>query len=185
MKKSILIAAVFAAATSVNASAQVYAGATVGSSRYDLDCAGVTSCKTGGTALKVLAGYQVTPLFALEATYFDLGKISGKELGFDVSGGATGVDFSGVARMQLTQDIGMFARVGIAHVEGKITGKMGTKSETFKHSSTQPVFGVGSTYNINKNLRVRAEFEMHRAKVARDGDTVRVANYSLGLENSF
>lgn len=185
MKKLVLIAAVFAAVASVNVSAQVYAGATVGATDYNLDCSGVTSCDTKGTGFKMLIGYQISPNIGLEASYFDLGKISGKEMGVNINGGATGVDFAAVGRVQLGHDFGLFARLGVANIEGKITGTQGTNSTTLKHTSTQPVFGVGATYNINTTLRVRAEVEQRRAKVIRDGDSVNVTSYSIGLENSF
>ena len=185
MNKKIIAAAIFAIAASINAQAQIYAGATVGVSSYNVDCSGLTECKTKGTAFKVLAGYQVTPLFGLEASYFDLGHASAKERDVTFKGGATGVDFAAVLRMQLNQDFGLFSRFGVAKIESTESATFNTLSFTRKYSSTQPVFGIGATYQINKTLRVRTEIEARRAKVAENSDNLKGTSYSIGLENAF
>lgn len=184
MNKKIIAAALLTIAAA-GAQAQVYVGATVGASSYNLDCSGADQCDTKDSAFKVLAGYQITPMFAMEASYFDLGKATGREDGINVKGGATGIDVAAVLRMPLSPEVNVFAKLGVASVDGKVTGTYEGKSATFKHSSTQPVFGVGATYNITPTLRLRAEVETRRAKIIADGDSIKVTNYSIGIDNSF
>ncbi|MBI3285700.1 MAG: outer membrane beta-barrel protein [Burkholderiales bacterium] len=186
--KNILAAALIFAglAFSANASAQTYVGGTVGKSRWNMDCAGTTSCSTTDTAFKLLGGYDLAPNWALEASYFSLGKATASDGNIKGEFKASGVDFSGVVKTAPENGFVGFAKLGLAYVQGKSTGSVGNMSGSVSKNSAQPVFGLGFLYQVSNNVNVRAEYESRKVKVADiDDATSTVRNFSVGVQASF
>ncbi len=195
LKKNLVVSllALAGALVGVSASAQtapsqMYVGGTVGQSKWMDDCKGTTSCDTTSTAYKLIGGYNVDKNFALEASYFSLGKISATATTGSMTGSveakATGFELAGVVKQNFTDDFGGFAKLGLARISADATAKVpGVLFASEDTSSTQPVFGLGLTYNMTKELALRAEFETRRVKLGADKDTVR--NFSVGMQYSF
>lgn len=175
-------------ASAQTSTSQMYVGATVGQAKWNDDCKGTTSCDTTSNAYKLVGGYNVDKNFALEASYFSLGKISatvksGSVTGY-ADGKATGFELAGVVKHNFTDEFGGFAKMGLARVSATANANVpGVLSETQDTTSTQPVFGLGLTYNMTKELAVRTEFESRRVKLGSDKD--RVNNFSVGMQYSF
>ena len=190
LKNKFLVAVIATAGImiSAGASAQVYVGGTIGQSKWNDDCKLTTKCDTTSSAYKLLGGYNLDKNFALEASYFSLGKlkatanVGGANANISVEG--TGFEFAGIAKTDFTEEFGGFAKLGVARVKADansvVTGFGKYSQDT---TSTQPVLGLGLTYKITKELALRGEFEMRRMKLGTDKENVR--NLSVGMQYAF
>jgi OOP family OmpA-OmpF porin len=141
-----------------------YAGASLGQMEAEGACPGGFSCDKKDTAWKIFGGYRINRNFAAEVFYANLGKVT-------VSATVPGVGT--VSAEGKLQSIGA-AALGIWPVgeQFEVFGKLGIASSDNKTSATGPgvtasgsgsgsdiVFGVGGTYNLSRNVGVRAEWE--------------------------
>lgn len=193
MLKSKLLVSVLALAGvmfSAAASAQVYVGGTVGTTKWNDSCVGAVKCDTTGNSYKLLGGYTLDKNFAIEASYFSLGKMSatatvaGKTVTPEVKG--TGFSIAGVFSQDFSDDgkFGGFAKLGIARVKTDVNAAIpGIASYSSDTTSTQPVFGLGLTYKVSKEVALRAEFEQTRAKLGTEKDNVR--SFNIGATYAF
>lgn len=185
-KKNIIAAALIFAGAAFSASAQTYVGGTVGKSKWNADCAGATSCSTSDTAFKLLGGYDLSPNWALEASYFSLGKATASDGNISGEFKASGVDFAGVAKTTAVNGWVGFAKLGLAYVKGETTGRVGNMSGSTSKNSAQAVYGLGFLYQISNNVNLRVEYERRDAKVADvSGATTAVSNLSVGVQAGF
>jgi OmpA-OmpF porin, OOP family len=152
---------------------QFYIGGSVGKSDFD-DGNAVPDLITSGTVdgsdtgLKIFGGYQFNKNLALELSYVDLGKASysGTFLGAPVTGGSvdtTGLNFSVVGILPLNPSFELFGKVGFFMWEAQARDTTGGVPFSGKEDGTDVSFGIGASYNINKNLSVRAEWEQFKA----------------------
>ncbi len=120
-------------------------------------------------AFRLAGGYNITPMFAVEAGYAMIGdsKIT------SVAGAATvtetlktsSLQVAGVANYAINDAFGVFGKLGFANtkvdytasvvggtfVAGVVTAASGSK--------TNLTFGLGGQYNINKQFAIRAQYE--------------------------
>jgi OOP family OmpA-OmpF porin len=190
LKKNLLVSILAVAGLMIgaSASAQVYVGATTGLSKWSDECKGATKCDTTSTAYKVLGGYNIDKNFAVEASYFSLGKISAAVNVGQVNANAevkgSGFEIAGVAKHNFTEEFGGFAKLGVARVKADANSVVpGFARFSQDTTSTQPVLGLGVTYKVAKDIALRAEFETRRVKLGNEKDTVN--NFSVGAQYSF
>ncbi|HYQ94002.1 MAG TPA: outer membrane beta-barrel protein, partial [Burkholderiales bacterium] len=103
-----------AAMYALPASAQWYAGAGVGQSKFkgDLSCAGTPlSCSDTDTAFKIFGGYQINRNFAAEATYQDFGKVSLSGGGVNASIKSNAFDVSALGMLPFATHFAAYARL--------------------------------------------------------------------------
>jgi OOP family OmpA-OmpF porin len=196
LKKNLLISMLAVAGLMVGASAsaqsttqgQTYVGITAGQSKFSDDCKGTTTCDTKDTAYKLFGGYNFDKNFAIEASYFSLGKASATATvgtttaKADVK--ATGFEIAGVVNHEFATDFSGFAKLGLARVTADVSGSAaGIYGASRSDSSVQPVFGLGLTYKISKEIALRTEFETRKVKF--DGDKETVRNVSVGVQYTF
>src|SRR5262249_53879477 len=135
-------------------------------------------CDKNDTSFRGFVGYQFTKNIAVEGGYADLGKL--KVSGFGISGdvAATAWDLSGVFSWPIEQ-FGVFGRVGIANTEAKPGGAF---SGAGSQSKTDLTYGLGGSYDFNKNLGLRLEWQRYKAdsgsSLGGEGD---IDNFSLGV----
>ena len=189
-KNKVLVAmlAISGLLLSATASAQVYVGGTVGKAKWNDDCQDTVQCNTSTNAYKILSGYNIDKNFAVEASYFSLGalKVSGVDMGVNFNGSAkgTGLELAGLYKLAFSDDFGGFAKVGLARTKADARiSSPGLFSASDSTTSTQPVFGVGLTYKISKELALRGEFENHRMKIADEKEMVN--SFSIGVQYTF
>jgi OOP family OmpA-OmpF porin len=169
-----------------SASAQVYVGAALGQARWDIDCAGATTCKTSDTSYKFIGGYDFTRIFGLEASYFSLGELSASNATTKGEMRAKGVEFSGVVRTPQIVGLSGFAKLGVAAIKGETNGTVGTISAVSSKSSAQAVYGLGLTYLFTEKTSLRAEVERRKVKVSDIGNASATAtNFSIGIQASY
>jgi OmpA-OmpF porin, OOP family len=152
---------------------QFYLGGSVGKSDFD-DGNAVPDLITSGTVdgsdsgFKIFGGYQFNKNLALELAWVDLGKASysGTFLGAPVTGGSvdtTGLNFSVVGILPLNPSFELFGKIGFFTWEANARDTTGGVPFSGKADGTDVSFGIGASYNINRNLSVRAEWEQFKA----------------------
>ena len=191
LKKSLAIGALSLTAllaTGVASAQNVYVGGTVGQSKWNEECRSFTKCDTKGTAIKLVGGYNFNKNFAFETSLFSLGKIdaslplSNSIVGSESKGG--GIDFSGVAKVDFTDEFGGFLKLGVARTS-TTTKRTFANNTLFSQDSTttQPIGALGLTYKVAKDWALRGEFETRRVKLGAAKENVNT--FSVGMQYSF
>ena len=150
-----------------------YVGGSVGRSDAD-DGNAVPDLITSGsvdgtdTGFKIFGGYQFNPYFGLELAWVDLGtaKYSGSFSGFPVTGGTVktqGFNFSAVGTYPFGSGFAVFGKVGALAWESKQNDTTAGTPFSNKESGGDVSFGIGASYNFNKNIGIRAEWERFKA----------------------
>lgn len=183
----VLATAGFMLSTSAIAdAAQVYAGATAGQAKWDIDCTGTSSCSNTGSAFKVFGGYNFAPEWAIEVSYFSLGTINAAISNASIKTKATGFDVAGVYKTNFSKDWGGFVKLGLAGVKAETSASVGNLSGSISKNSTQPTVGFGVVYKVAENFAIRADIDSRRVKiVSGNGGSGNVTNYSIGAQSSF
>lgn len=109
MKNKGLATLIIACATALQAQAQpgFYAGASIGSTDFELDDGQLASDDIG---YKVFGGYDFNRYFGVELAYFDGGALV-EDL-FDLELGVSGFISSAIGRVPLGDSFALFARLG-------------------------------------------------------------------------
>lgn len=121
----------------------------LGLGRSDTDLAGATD-KTD-TVWKAFGGYQLNRYFAVEGGYVDLGKASTAGATFD----SKAWQASAVGSLPLTQQFALTGKLGLAQTETDV-------SPGGTDHNTDPTYGLGLRYDINKQVGIRGEWERFR-----------------------
>ncbi|MFI4939566.1 MAG: outer membrane beta-barrel protein [Burkholderiales bacterium] len=187
-QKTIVAATLMAASLmlSASASAQVYAGASVGEAKWNADCAGTVSCTNNDTAYKIFGGYSFGPRWDAEVSYFSVGTAKASFSGVSVDMKGTGFDIAAVYKVPLSKDWTVFGRMGVAEVKGQADAAMGAFSGSVTTNSAQPVVGFGVIYNVTQNFDIRADIDSRKVKVVSgSGGSGNVTNFTIGGQVSF
>lgn len=189
MKKWILGVALAAAA--VAAQAQVYGTVAGGLTYADDDCDGVSSCDKTAAGFRGLVGYQFNRNLAIEAGYFNFGKISatGQSSGVNVSIDMKTAGFGvGVAVMEdFAPQLRGVARLGLASLTTKASGSFSYLGVPYTYSDDDSnvalIGGVAIGYKLNQNLSIDASVDFGKHKY-QDGSSNAML-FGLGLTASF
>jgi OmpA-OmpF porin, OOP family len=163
-----------------------YLGGSVGETNIRGLCSGqpatvaVIACESKKSGWKAFGGYQVNPNFAIEAGFVELGK-------FGVNLTVAGTPQSGVvdAKAYSLDAMGMlpstqyaiFGKLGLAKVEARTSLSSGGTTAIVGENTVSAHYAVGGLYNLDRNWRLRAEFE----HFTRD----RIDFYSVGVQYAF
>ncbi len=184
MRRSRLSAAVLAAAACLAgaAQAQVYAGASIGLSRLDVDCGHTSSCDRYGNAYKLFAGYMHTPYLGAEAVYYDQGRarVSSSEPGVlsgDISGsgfGLYGVAVAPFDEFSLHVKVGAFSSRTRFDADPTASGPH-TSAE--RHAAF--AWGFGCAYAFSSQVSVRVDLERLGIKFRAEPDHLDMVSASV------
>lgn len=155
------------------ASGQLYLGGSFGKSDFD-DANAIPDLITSGTVdgkdsgFKIFGGFQFNQNFGVEMAWVDLGKAkySGTFLGAPVTGGTvdtSGLNISAVGTIPLNPSFELFGKVGLFAWEAKARDTTGGVPFSGKDDGADFSFGIGASYNITKNVSLRAEWERFKA----------------------
>jgi OOP family OmpA-OmpF porin len=141
----------------------------------------VNSCDEKDSAWKFFGGYQFSPNFALEVSYFDYGSVSASgqtfSIPFSISGDATAFGVAAVGILPLANNFSLFGKLGLLRSEVDVTaagiGGAGSESD----SETGLHIGVGVMFDLGRNFSIRAEWERN--------DEVEVDMMSIGVQVRF
>ncbi|GGY90057.1 outer membrane beta-barrel protein [Pseudoduganella plicata] len=197
MKKTIF--AVVAAVSALGAvSAQAadgvpYAGVGVVASehRFDIDQPGsgiaVGDKKSTEWGGKVFAGYQFTPMWAIEGGYTNFGK---GDVDYRLSGVNGTLEsksesfyLAGKATYPVAEKVNVFGKLGVAHNRNDVTGSMLGLSSKDEYSKNSVYAALGTEYAINEKVSLSLEYE-HYGKSGNDLGR-RKGGVSLGARYSF
>lgn len=188
-KKSLFAAALLIAGLAFSAQAsaqQSYLGAAIGTARWNIDCTGATSCDKTDTSYQILTGYNFSPMWAVEGSFFSLGETSASDAGVTGAFKSSGVDVVGVVKTPAMKGFVGLAKIGLAYVKGEVAGSVGNLVASGSKFSVQPVFGFGVMYQVNPEVNVRAEYTYRKVKVANvSGATGNVSTITLGAQSTF
>lgn len=166
-----------------------YLGGSLGYSALDFDTGGLAAA--GMTTLtsddndwgwKLFAGYQFHRNWAVEGGYYDLGNynasgvVTGTATPANVSLKVKGWGLMAVGILPLQQNFSLFAKLGGFWSDSSASATAGPFSAAVGDSNSDWLGGVGMSYNISRNLAVRAEAEL----IGSD-----VQFYSIGLQFKF
>jgi len=184
--KKILIASVLLASCSV-ALAEPYVGGSIGYARSGVDCASGANCSKNATGAKAFVGYSFTEMFALEASYFDLGKASASLGPASEDVKSSGYGLRGVLSVPFNKDFSGFAAVGINRVKSRDTASVGilSLSSTTDTTATKPSFALGVDYAVTPALKLRGEVEQIRFDAPANSGNYNVTNFNVGLKYGF
>lgn len=168
---------------SAGASAQSYVGASVGQSKWAVDCSGATSCSDTDTAYKVFGGYNFSQNLAVEATYSSLGTINATVGTISADIKASSFDVAAMFKAPVSKDWVLFAKLGVGAVKGEVDASMGSVSGSTTKNATQAVAGVGAIYNVGQDFGIRADIDTRKVDLV--GSSGNVTNVSIGAQVSF
>lgn len=177
MKKIALIALLSAFAAPVMADG-LYVVGSVGQAKTDIDQGALdgtdsslagfqSSTKKTDTAYKLQLGYQFNKYLALEGGYINFGKAtynSSANIGHrSVEFKAEGINIDAVGILPVTDRLSVFAKAGAIYA--KVTNNWDTQTTSYTGSGStdstdlKGTWGIGTSFDVTKDLAVRAEFE--------------------------
>ena len=170
--KKVMIAAIISAASmmvpAVGYAQQaqdrgLYAGVSLGQSDVQDGCDGLTgvpgvSCDDSDSAWKLFGGYRLTPNFAVELGYTNLGEISATGFGVNVSAEATAWELVGVGSFPINNQFSIYGKLGMYRAETELNSNVGVSAD---ESNTGLTFGIGAAYSFTRSMSVRAEWQKY------------------------
>lgn len=216
MRKSLLTVAFGLAMLTLSTAhaqgAQAYVGGGLGWGNISVDCADLATCDKSNTGGKLYGGYRFASDWAVEAVYFNWGKVKAQStelvslpasaravplvsspimVTVDGQLKATGLGIGVAYFMPFASDWNGVARLGIMRTDGKITGTGSAQGVTYSESSskksTLAYFGFGVGYNLTPSLALTGEADFSRVKYGLEGEyeTDNVRLISIGLRYAF
>jgi opacity protein-like surface antigen len=166
MKK--LIFAVLAGLTAMSAAqAQVsspYIGIGVATSDHDLKigAAGSTTSDGWKASGKVFGGFDVTPMFGVEAGYTDIRKADHTYTIGGVTGSATSEGsrsyLAGKATMPVNDAFSVYGKLGVGYSKLKLSSPgLGNSDD----SKTEAYAGLGGQYKLSEKVALSLEYERY------------------------
>jgi len=159
MKKLIVLNALAVGLMAGPASAQMYMGAGVGQAK--------TSATE--TSYKVFGGFQLTPVWGVEAAYTDLGSYQGA--------GVQSTSIAGTGTMELSPAWSLFGKLGATSNRAHFSGAS-------RHSDV--LVGAGVGFNFGQGVGVRLAYEdFGKLSNVATGGNSRGRNLGLDVKYSF
>lgn len=164
MKKALLGLGIIAALTPVMASADGgYLGASygrtevqfTGEEKATLNNLGYSQIDEVDQGLKLFGGYRFNQNFALEGFYADLGDAEVSNGTVNIKAATDGYGVSAVGLFPVTEQIDLFAKVGMFHWSIDATTNVNV---SLGDDGTDATYGIGAAYNLDK-VSLRAELE--------------------------
>lgn len=168
------------------ATGQAYAGASIGGSKYDLNCTGATVCDRSGIGWKLFGGYMVHPNFGIE---LDVRHHGESDLSGTVGGAAVtntfkayGAGLYGLGQVR-SGAFSAFGKAGLAWMRGSGVAAVADLGAPDRESHVRPAWGLGIGWDFTKTLSARLEFERVRVKFG--GDKFDADLVSAGIISRF
>ncbi|MET0964191.1 MAG: outer membrane beta-barrel protein [Noviherbaspirillum sp.] len=136
-----------------------YLGAGLGSAGHRLDCSGIESCSKSDLGFKLMAGYQVTPHFAVEAAYADLGKAKRSGEGLEASLKTRSFTLAALGIMPVSKEAQVFAKLGTHFSKTRLKASYDGVHESGSDNGNGLLLGLGAQYQFTANLKGRLEYE--------------------------
>lgn len=177
-----------------------YMGASVGRSQIHSDDSQITlgadlpyTKNSGDLGYKFFAGYQVFRHFGVEAEALNLGKQSVRFQTIDRTNDMTMLGFNlslvgsyDFGNLQLFAKAGASMLANRSHEYGADFVRMeGTPDADNTDWSVRPSFGLGATYNFNRHLAVRTEWQHFKAAAGEHTVDLTSNLFTVGAQYKF
>ncbi len=143
-----------------------YAGGSAGTTKWNIgpsDILSTGSIENNNTGYKIFGGYDFNKTWGVEFGYLDLGKYSFKGTygGSSVRGDIkiTAWDVMAVGNFNVTDDIALFAKLGIYAWDAKASASNGSINNSATGTGSNAMFGLGMKYNFTDHFSFRGEWE--------------------------
>lgn len=190
MKKSaITLAALFLAVAAqaqpsdLTSKAHTYGLLSLGQGHLNTRCDGLQTCDRNATGGKAVVGYAFGNGFSLEGGYSHFGKFHASEGGLGLAARPEALSLGGAFTANLTPELGLVGRAGVARVRTKFNGEAGTLGGGGSENSTQPIVGLAVNYALTPTTRVELCVDATRAEYQGERSNVRMV--SLGASMAF
>jgi hypothetical protein len=195
-KTRLIIVAALALAASAAAQAQFYVGGNVGLGRTDVDCSGVDDCDKNAVGFKAYGGYLFDAGWAVEALYFDWGKVTASgnlaAVGLPATVLSGSIESSGFGIglayfLPVPGDWSGVFRFGAVQNRSKLDISDGSLATGETNSKVFTYVGLGLGYRLTPQFTVTAEADFSRAQWGLGGtyESNNVQLYSVGLRYAF
>lgn len=188
-KTAITLAALFLAVaaqaqtSNLSTAAHSYGLLSLGQGHLNTRCDGLQACDRNGTGGKAVVGYAYGNGFSLEGGYSHFGNFHASQGGVGLSARPEALSLSGAFTANLTPELGLVGRAGVARVRTKLHAEVGTLSGSDSENSTQPIVGLALNYALTPNARVELGVDATRAQYQGERSNVRLV--SLGARMAF
>lgn len=151
--KKIAIAALLSVVTFpvVAEDMHMYIGARAGQARTNLD--NVVLDKDTPTAWGVSIGHAFNPMFAIEAEYLNLGKVTAGVTGLE----SRGYSLSGVGSIPLGEQFSFFGKLGYAMISTKVNSNVPYPDS----DSDALTYGLGGQFNFSPTFGLRVGWDRY------------------------
>jgi opacity protein-like surface antigen len=158
-----------------------YIGGGIGSSNWKSSASTNNYTSSG---LRLIGGYQLNPIIAVEAEYFDLGSIN---VPYPVSGNpnasikAAGMGLSGVGLVPFYQGkLAFYGKMGVASISTTVTAPAGyVFTVPSSSTNTSMSLGIGLNFNFTRNAIMRLSLDRYECSVSPITNNIRVDMYGL------
>ncbi len=168
MKK--LIFALIAGATAMGAAHAEggYIGLGVSSSDHTFNVGGASSTSADGwkASGKIFGGYEIDPMWGVEAGYTSVRKSNGS---YTVGGVPGSINSDGdryyvaaKANMPVNEQFSVYGKLGVEHSKANVS--MSTPATSWSDSNTGLYGALGGQFNINKQVALTLEYERYGKK---------------------
>ena len=184
-----MAAAIAASFVAAPVFAQGYVGLGVGSSSLsNADGTENGTTYSGGnaskTSMKIFGGYQITPMWGIEAQYSDLGKRTYTETSNNTQYrndfNASQFSVAATGTLPLGSDFALIGKLGASANSIKFSDG--------KESTIGLLFGIGASYKLTPAIAIRAEYEdfgKFSKNSGNNGKAIKGNNFSVGMQYSF
>lgn len=144
--------------------------------------AGVAGCKDAAFLYRFAGGFQLTPMWGMEASYGNYGKASlGTYLGVPLRWRLRGYQVSGTFTLPLRDAFSLIGKLGIAETDVRLSGGGVSISATSKRLA----YGIGAKYDFTKSVAARAQYERLGKVGNANTGTAKVRLFSAGIVLKF
>ena len=137
-----------------------YTGIAIGLSTTDDICSGVqTGCNDEEFSYEIIAGYQVSKWFSVEASYLDLGETNIRIVADTISKSANGFTAAVVTTAPGLEKVGLFGKFGIFYTNVEYEGTDFGAPLSFDENDTELYVGLAARYPLGDSLGLSVEWE--------------------------
>ena len=132
-------------------------GGSVGQSKLTINCVAGYSCDDTDTAFRIFGGYNFNRHFGVELGYADLGKATFSAPGVSGDINVKAWDLVAVGTLPVADKFSLVGKLGMYRADADRSSGIGGGSGT----NTDITYGIGAQYDFNKNLGIRAEWQLY------------------------
>jgi OOP family OmpA-OmpF porin len=162
ISKAILLGCFITAATISNAAFAgdegFYAGGNIGSGRPSINTTNGTS-KNSSVVGGIVLGYKFNKYIGVEGEYTGLGKVTDSGTG-TVKGDAASI--AAISFLPLNDEFNVYGKLGVSVAKTTVSSSLAPMNDATRTAIT---YGLGSEYNLNKNIGIRLGWDHYNAAV--------------------